>query len=95
MTSEVFADQMAAPDDGFDAMDPANVSTLVAWLASPLSGGVTGRVVEIGGGHLCLETGWRHGPSIDIGRRFKAEEVGDVLSKLIAEAPIPEQVYGA
>lgn len=95
MTSEVFADQMAAPGDGFDAMDPANVSPLVAWLASPLSEGVTGRVVEIGGGHLCLETGWRHGPSIDIGRRFKAEEVGDALSKLIAEAPIPEQVYGA
>ena len=95
MTAEVFANAMAAPDEGFDAMDPANVSPLVAWLASPLSGAVTGRVLEIGGGRLCVENGWRHGPSIDIRRRLKPEEVGNALAKLITEAPLPEKVYGA
>ena len=29
-----FADAMAAPEDGFDRMDPANVSPIVAWLAT-------------------------------------------------------------
>ena len=32
MTEAAFAETMARPDDGFDAMDPANVSPVVAWL---------------------------------------------------------------
>ncbi len=95
MTAVVFADDMAPPEEGFDAMDPANVSPIVAWLASPFSGSVTGRVIEVGGGQLCIENGWNHGPSIDIGRRWEAEEVGEALEKLIADAPVPEKVYGA
>jgi len=95
MTSAVFADEMAPPDEGFDAMDPANVSPVVAWLASLHSGGVTGRVIEVGGGHLRVENGWQHGPSIDIQRRWVAQEVGEALEKLLSEAPMPEKVYGA
>ena len=34
MTEVVFADRMRAPDSGFDAMHPGNVSPLVVWLAS-------------------------------------------------------------
>ena len=34
MTEEVFGDRMQAPDAGFDANDPANISPLVVWLGS-------------------------------------------------------------
>jgi NAD(P)-dependent dehydrogenase (short-subunit alcohol dehydrogenase family) len=95
MTETAFADAMAIPEEGFDAMNPANVSPLVAWLASELSAGVTGRVIEIEGGRVCVEEGWRHGPSDDAKRRWDAAELGPVLERLLQEAAAPEPVYGA
>jgi NAD(P)-dependent dehydrogenase (short-subunit alcohol dehydrogenase family) len=95
MTEEVFADAMARPDSGFDAMDPANVSPLVAWLASPESAHVTGRVFEIEGGTISLATGWRHGPHRDKPTRWSAAEIGPAITALLTEAPTAEPVYGA
>src|SRR5690606_4379916 len=34
MTETVFADMMAKPEDGFDAMAPENISPIVVWLGS-------------------------------------------------------------
>jgi hypothetical protein len=84
---------MAPVVDGFDAMEPANNSPVVAWLASEEAGDVTGRVIEIEGGRICLEQGWTHGPSRDIGRCWESAEVGTALRALIAQAPAPEPVY--
>lgn len=95
MTEGPFADTMAAPVEGFDRMDPANVSPVVAWLASDEAGGVSGRVIEIEGGRICIEEGWRHGPIRDQDRRWRADELGPVLSELLAKAAKPEAVYGA
>jgi len=94
MTEEAFADMMRAPDEGFDAMDPANVSPVVVWLASPACD-VTGRVFEVAGGELSVATGWQHGPAFDKGARYEPAEVGAVVSDLIGEAPPPTPVYGA
>jgi NAD(P)-dependent dehydrogenase (short-subunit alcohol dehydrogenase family) len=94
MTEAAFAETMAKPEGGFDAMDPSNVAPLVAWLASVDSADVTGRVIESEGGKLCVEHGWRHGESIDIGRRWDPAVVGDAVRKLIAAGPEPEPVYG-
>lgn len=96
MTEGVFAEMMARPDDpdAFDAMDPANISPLVAWLCSPASAGVTGRLFEIEGGKLSVADGWRHGPAVDVGRRFDAAELTDVVAGLLAEARPPTPVYG-
>lgn len=74
---------------------PEDNSPIVAWLASAESGDVTGRVIEIDGSTVTLETGWRHGPARDLGRRWEAAEVGPALRELIAEGPTPEPVYGA
>ena len=95
MTEGAFPEMMAGVDGGFDAMDPANNSPVVAWLASEESGDVTGRVIEIEGGRITLETGWRHGPAEDRGTRWHAPDVGPALRALIASAPVPERVYGA
>jgi NAD(P)-dependent dehydrogenase (short-subunit alcohol dehydrogenase family) len=95
MTEEVFAETMAKPESGFDAVDPANVSPVVAWLASEDSAEVTGRVIEVEGGKICIEEGWRHGPTVDIGRRWEADDVGPTVRDLLAKAEPPEPVYGA
>jgi NAD(P)-dependent dehydrogenase (short-subunit alcohol dehydrogenase family) len=94
MTEGAFPDMMAGVEGGFDPMDPANNSPLVAWLASEDAGDVTGRLIEVEGGRICLEAGWTHGPAHDLGRRWNASEVGDALRTLISLAPTPEPVYG-
>lgn len=95
MTEAAFADAMAAPTDGgFDAMDPANVSPLVAWLGSSGSAHVTGRVFEVEGGIIGLAEGYRHGPRVDKGARWDPAEVGAVVDDLLREAAEPTPVYG-
>ncbi|GAA1279447.1 SDR family oxidoreductase [Sphaerisporangium rubeum] len=94
ITEEAFADMVAPPETGFDVMDPANVAPLVVWLGSRESAHVTGRVFELEGGMISLATGWRHGPGVDKGARWRPEEAGVAVAKLIAEAPIAEPVYG-
>lgn len=97
MTEGVFTEMMATPDapDAFDAMAPENVSPLVAWLASPQSAHVTGRMFEVEGGKVGLATGWQHGPMADKGDRWDADELGAVIDDLLAQAPAPVRVYGA
>jgi NAD(P)-dependent dehydrogenase (short-subunit alcohol dehydrogenase family) len=74
--------------------DPADNSPIVAWLASA-DCDVTGRVIEIEGGQICVEEGWRHGPREDLGRRWEAGEVGDAVRRLVGQAVQPDPVYGA
>jgi NAD(P)-dependent dehydrogenase (short-subunit alcohol dehydrogenase family) len=95
MTEEVFGDRMQAPESGFDINDPANVSPLVVWLGSAESADVTGRVFEVEGGLISVADGWQHGPGLDKGARWDPAEVGAVVHKLLAQAPIPAPVYGA
>ncbi len=53
---------MAAPDDGFDAMAPENVSPLVVWLGSEESADVTGQMFEVDGGRICSSTAGNAAP---------------------------------
>lgn len=94
MTEAVFADTMAKPDDGFDAMAPDNIAPLVVWLGSEESGGVTGRVFEVEGGMISVADGWQHGPKLDKGERWDPAEVGVTVRDLLAKAPDPAPVYG-
>ncbi len=94
MTEAAFADDMAAPDAGFDAMAPENVSPLVVWLGSEESSGVTGRVFEVDGGRVSIAQGWRHGTVRDKRSRWAPAELGPVVAELLADAPTPEPVYG-
>jgi NAD(P)-dependent dehydrogenase (short-subunit alcohol dehydrogenase family) len=95
MTEGVFADMMRAPEEGFDAMDPANVSPVVVWLCSEASAFCTGRVLEVQGGRVALSDGWRPLPGVDRGARWQPEELTEVLQTLLADAPPPAPVYGA
>ncbi|MDA2812877.1 SDR family oxidoreductase [Nocardiopsis sp. RSe5-2] len=95
MTEGVFADRMAAPEDGFDAMDPANVSPLVVWLGADGAEGVTGRVFEAEGGRIRLMDGYRPGPEAVRPTRWDPSDVGGAVADLLSQAPPPEPVYGA
>ncbi|WAZ21054.1 SDR family oxidoreductase [Streptomyces cinnabarinus] len=94
MTEQAFADTMAAPESGFDAMAPENVSPLVVWLGSGASTGVTGRVFETEAGRITVMEGWRRGPTEDKGARRTPEEAGETARKLLGEAETPLPVYG-
>lgn len=94
MTERAFAAAMAAPDDGFDAMAPENVSPLVVWLGSADSAGVTGRVFETEGGRITVMEGWRPGPTMDQEARRRPEEAGAAVRELLAQAEPPGAVYG-
>ncbi|MFF5845871.1 SDR family oxidoreductase [Streptomyces massasporeus] len=94
MTERTFADTMTAPDSGFDAMAPENVSPLVVWLGSPASAGVTGRVFEAEGGRITVMEGWRPGPSTDRDGRWTPAEAGEQARTLLSEAAEPGPVYG-
>jgi NAD(P)-dependent dehydrogenase (short-subunit alcohol dehydrogenase family) len=95
MTEAAFAETMAKPDGGFDAMAPENVSPLVVWLGSIESAHVSGRVFEVEGGKVCVADGWRHGPEVDKGARWLPSELGPAVADLLAKAPPPEPVYGS
>jgi len=95
MTEAVFAEQMRAPESGFDVMHPANVSPLVVWLASVDAGDVTGRIFEIEGGRLSVADGWQHGEPVVKQARWRSGELGPQVRALLAAAPPPAPVYGA
>jgi NAD(P)-dependent dehydrogenase (short-subunit alcohol dehydrogenase family) len=94
MTEVAMPDMMRVPDSGFDAMAPDNVSPLVVWLGSAESKDVTGRVFEVEGGVVSVADGWQHGPRVDKGGRWSPAELGDVVRRLLDEAPAPTLVYG-
>lgn len=95
MTAEVFADTMAEPESGFDAMAPENIAPLVVWLGSAESRDITGRVFEVEGGAISVPDGWQHGPRVDKGARWEPAEIGAAVRELLAKAPPPAPVYGA
>ncbi|MFE0041824.1 SDR family oxidoreductase [Streptomyces albireticuli] len=95
MTERTFAEAMAPPERGFDAMAPENVSPLVVWLASEASAGVNGRVFEAEGGRVTVMEGWCPGPSVERAGRWEASEVGEAVRGLLKAARTPERVYGA
>ncbi|WP_269855629.1 SDR family oxidoreductase [Streptomyces sp. RPT161] len=94
MTEQAMPELVARPENGFDTYHPGNVSPLVVWLGSAESAGVTGRVFEVEGGRVSLADGWRHGPAVDVGRRWTPPELGPAIGRLLASAAPPEPVYG-
>lgn len=94
MTEGVFGEMMKAPEDGFDAFDPANVAPLVVWLGSAESRHVTGQMFEAAGGKISIADGWRTGPEQDKGARWEPRELGAAVGALLAKAQPAQKVYG-
>ena len=96
MTEEVFADMMKVPEDGsFDKFDPSNVAPLICYLVSERSSNINGICFESFGGKLSISQGWKTGPIKDKGERYHVEELGEVISELVAITPPGQKVYGS
>lgn len=95
MTEGPFGEVMKTPADGsFDHYAPENVAPLVVWLCSEASSDCSGKVFEVEGGKLSIADGWKTGAITDKKARWQPAELGDVVSRLIAEAPPAQKVYG-
>ncbi len=70
------SDMVAAPGagGGFDVWDPANVSPVVAYLATEGST-VTGRTVFVQGGTIRLLEGWHFGEGIERDQRWSVDDL--------------------
>ncbi len=98
MTSAVpeMAERMKKPDDGsFDHYAPENVSSVIAWLASPAGGGITGRIIEAEGGRICICDGWRTTEGVDRGDHWAPAEIGAAMKELLAAETPAQKVWGS
>ena len=75
------------PDEGFDALDPANISPLVVWLGSNENTDVTGRVFLVDGDRISVGEGWRRGPTARNDQmRWEPAQLTKVVPDLVAKA---------
>ncbi|MGA0055273.1 MAG: short-chain dehydrogenase, partial [Steroidobacteraceae bacterium] len=58
------------------------------------SADVTGVFFDLEGGRITLANGWNDGPTVDKGARWRADELGPVVAKLMAERPAQKKVWG-
>jgi NAD(P)-dependent dehydrogenase (short-subunit alcohol dehydrogenase family) len=74
MTEQAFGD-MAAPDEGFDAMDPGNMSPVVVALCADEAQDITGQVLFLYGGSVNVLQGWSSGELVSRDDRWDADEL--------------------
>ncbi|HEY9555232.1 MAG TPA: SDR family oxidoreductase [Acidimicrobiales bacterium] len=75
-------EMVAAPTDGFDVWDPANVSPLVAVL-SAADCEITGRTFFIQGGTVRIMEPWRMGDHVERDARWSIEELAKDLPGIV------------
>jgi NAD(P)-dependent dehydrogenase (short-subunit alcohol dehydrogenase family) len=75
-------DMVAAPADGFDVWDPANVSPLVAYLATE-GCDVTGRTFFVQGGTVRVMVPWQMGEKVERDTRWTVAELADAVPGLL------------
>jgi NAD(P)-dependent dehydrogenase (short-subunit alcohol dehydrogenase family) len=82
MTEETF--DMGAPAEGFDPLDPSNISPLVVALAADEAQGITGQVFHIWGGAVNALQGWQAGELFAADGQWDAD---GLLAGLLARFP--------
>jgi NAD(P)-dependent dehydrogenase (short-subunit alcohol dehydrogenase family) len=77
-------DMVKPPDDPgrFDVWDPANISPLVAWLATE-GCPATGRVFFVQGGTVRLMTGWTMGDGVEHNDRLTIDQIEKEIGPLV------------
>jgi NAD(P)-dependent dehydrogenase (short-subunit alcohol dehydrogenase family) len=84
-----------AAEGGWDPRDPDNIAPIAAWLGSPESKGITGRVFHSSGGRLGIAEGWAPGPMKEKEGRWDPAELGPVVAELIDKAEPPYDMRAA
>jgi NAD(P)-dependent dehydrogenase (short-subunit alcohol dehydrogenase family) len=80
---------MSADSKGWDRLDPANASPVVAWLCSEESGWLTGQVLRVDGGTLMRVGGYTIDASYasKSGETLTVDELGVGVRKLFGAFP--------
>ena len=87
MTEDLMGGGGAPPAEGFDALDPANISPLVVWLGSNDNADVNGRVFLVDGDRISVAEGWRRGPTARNDQmRWEPSQLTKVVPDLVAKA---------
>ncbi|WP_375485148.1 SDR family NAD(P)-dependent oxidoreductase [uncultured Mycobacterium sp.] len=77
--SPIEPDQLS--EDEFDPKDPSLSSPVVAWLASPQAGHISGQVIRALGEDLQLLKGWHPAAAVSNGaKRWNAETLGAIMA---------------
>jgi NAD(P)-dependent dehydrogenase (short-subunit alcohol dehydrogenase family) len=80
---------MSASGDGWDRLDPANASPVVAWLCSEESGWLTGQILRVDGNTLIRVGGYSIGDSLPSasGEALTVDELRTGVRKLYGAYP--------
>ena len=73
-------------NQGPHPMDAHYIAPVVAWLGSPESQDVTGRLVGLRGSKITIAEGWIDGPSVEQDERWVTAELGPVMKDLVGRA---------
>jgi NAD(P)-dependent dehydrogenase (short-subunit alcohol dehydrogenase family) len=82
MTEETF--QMSGPTEGFDPLDPANVSAVVVALCADEAQLITGQVLHVWGGAVNVLRGWSAAELLDAPEGWEPDAL---LAELLARFP--------
>src|SRR5699024_9074585 len=76
--------------EGFDRLDPSLCSPVVAWLASPEAGHVSGQIVRAMGETMSVMDGWSRGFEVNNGgKRWDATKLGNIFATQIFKSKAP------
>jgi NAD(P)-dependent dehydrogenase (short-subunit alcohol dehydrogenase family) len=82
MTEETF--DMGAPSEGFDPLNPSNMSPLVVALSADDAQNITGQVFHVWGGAINALQGWTAGELFSADEKWNAD---DLLGELLDRFP--------
>jgi len=82
MTEDTF--DMGAPPEGFDPLDPSNMSPLVVALSADDAQGITGQVFHVWGGAINVLQGWTAGELFERNEKWDADAL---LGELVERFP--------
>src|SRR3954465_1364695 len=93
MTEDTF--DMGAPQEGFDPLDPSNMSPLVVALSADDAQAITGQVFHVWGGAINALRGWSAGKLFESGERWDADALlGELRSRFPDGAAPPGMMAG-
>ena len=93
MTEDTF--DMGAPPEGFDPLDPSNMSPLVVALSADEAQNITGQVFHVWGGAVNALRGWSAGELFAADDRWDADALlGELLERFPEGAAPPGMIAG-
>jgi NAD(P)-dependent dehydrogenase (short-subunit alcohol dehydrogenase family) len=87
MTEDVF--DMSEPSEGFDPLDPSNISPLVVALSADEAQNITGQVFHVWGGAINALRGWSAGELFAADERWDADALLAELTERFPDGAAP------